>query len=162
MLNEFFWILDKVNKRVFIKMYPGYLRWLGVKIDSKNFDRTWISPTLFLDSADYSRITIGKNVTISFDVAILTHDFSIIHAARVVGKETKTIINKEVIIGNNVFIGAKSLILPGAIIGDNCIIGGGTVVRGKLIPNSIYAGNPCKKLCSIEEFVDKYSDLLKE
>jgi acetyltransferase-like isoleucine patch superfamily enzyme len=32
--------------------------------------------------------------------------------------------------------------VPGADIGENCIIGAGSVVRGRIPPNSIVVGNP--------------------
>lgn len=163
LMNIPFWVLDKVAKNAFIKYYPKYLKWLGVIIDADDYEGTWISPTVFLDSSRYDLIEIGKKVTISFDVSILVHDFSIVHAARAIEptKNLKSIIYKKVKIGNNVFIGAKTLILPGSDIGDNCIIGGGTVVKGKLEPNSIYCGNPCKKIGDIDGYLNRYRDYLE-
>ena len=58
-------------------------------------------------------------------------------------------------IGNNVFIGMRSIILQGTNIGDNVIIGAGSVVSGKVESNSVYAGNPAKKICSLEEHKNK-------
>lgn len=124
-LNILFFIMDKIAKKQFIRMYPKYLHWLGVNIDPKTYEGTWISPSIFIDSSKYDFINIGKQVTISFDVSILVHDYSIVHAARTIGKQVSSIIYKPVIIGNNVFVGAKTVILPGTVIGDNCIIGGG-------------------------------------
>lgn len=162
LLNSFFWILDKINKNAFVKKYPQYLRWLGVDINTEESEDTWISPTIFLDSARYDYIHIGKNVTISFDVTVLVHDYSIVHAGRTVGGyKTKDIIYKEVLIGNNVFIGAKTIILPGTSIGDNCIIGAGSVVKGRLESDSIYVGNPATKIGNVETFAEKYSFLLR-
>lgn len=83
------------------------------------------------------------------------------HAAKAIGKEVqvrnsdkskngelkdRSIIKKNVSIGNNVFIGAKTLILP----------------EGVLEENSIYAGNPCKKIGTIESFANRYEFLLEE
>ncbi len=124
-LNSLFFILDKIYKNGYIKLYPKYLHWLGININPSKYEGTWISPTVFFDSSKYEFITIGEQVTISFDVAILVHDFSIFHAARSVGKQVSSIIYKPVCIGNNVFVGARSLIMPGTSIPDNCIIGGG-------------------------------------
>lgn len=159
-LNIFFWLLDKVSKRVYIRLYPKYLHFLGIDVDANDVSGTWISPTTFFDSSQYNLIKIGKQVTISFDCVILVHDYSIVHAARAAKKNVSDIVFKKVEIGNNVFIGARSTILPGTIIGDNCIIGSGAVVKGILEPNYIYAGNPCKKIGTIENLVDKYVDLL--
>lgn len=161
-VNNLFWLMDKVDKKHYLKLYPHYLKWLGIQIDSENVAGTQISPTTFFDSSKYNYIEIGKAVTISFGVSILVHDFSIVHATRSIGKKTNAIIYKRVKIGNNVFIGAKSTILPGSTIGDNCIVGGKTVVRGHLDANSIYAGNPCKKIGSVDDFTQKYKELICE
>ena len=45
--------------------------------------------------------------------------------------------------------------MGGAIIGDNTIIGASTVVSGRLEPNSVYAGNPAKRILSIEDYREK-------
>ena len=47
------------------------------------------------------------------------------------------------------------VILPGTSIGDNVIIGAGAVVSGKVESNSVYAGNPAKRICSINEYICK-------
>lgn len=159
-LNLFFWLLDKICKKAFLRWYPKYLRWLGVQIDKNNTG--WISPTCFFDSSKYEYIKIGNDVVISFDVTILVHDYSIVNAGRAIDKKTDTIIYKRVEIGNNVFIGAKTIILPGSRIGDNCIIGAGSVIKGKIESNSIYVGNPARKIGDVEDFAHKYMYCFRE
>lgn len=162
-LNSVFWVMDKVAKKQYVKLYPQYLRWLGIKISPQNFSGggTWISPTVFFDSAGYDQIEIGESVTISFDVTILVHDYSIIHAARATHNEgqVKKSLVKPVLIGNNVYIGAGAIILPGTEIGNNVIIGAGAVVKGKLEPNSVYAGNPARKIKTVEDFYKKNTNI---
>lgn len=53
-------------------------------------------------------------------------------------------INKDVIIGKNVWIGSRVIILPGSELGDGCIIQAGSVVVGKISPLSIAGGHPAK------------------
>ena len=48
----------------------------------------------------------------------------------------------DIVIGRDVWIAYGAVILAGAEIGDGCIIGAGSVVRGKVAPFSIMAGNP--------------------
>lgn len=60
-----------------------------------------------------------------------------------------------VTIGNNVFIGVNSIVLKDTIIGDNVIIGAGSVISGNVESNSVYAGVPAKKICSLDEYVEK-------
>ena len=53
---------------------------------------------------------------------------------------------KDIVIGNHVWIGCRSTILKGAVIPDNCVIAAGvTVVRKYEEQNSIYAGNKILK-----------------
>lgn len=65
---------------------------------------------------------------------------------------------RPVTIGDNVFIGWGATILPGAIIGENTIIGAGAVVSGFIEPDSVYTGNPAKKLMTIDEFYNRRID----
>jgi len=55
---------------------------------------------------------------------------------------------KEVIIGNNVWIGNNVLILKGVSIGDNAIIAAGSVVTKNVPEGSVVAGNPAKMIKS--------------
>ena len=54
-----------------------------------------------------------------------------------------------VIIGNNVWIGGNVVILPGVEIGDNTVIGAGAVVTKNCEANSVYVGNPARKVKNI-------------
>lgn len=58
-------------------------------------------------------------------------------------------------IGSNVFIGLNSIVLSGAHIGDNVIIGAGSVVSGEVYADSVYAGNPARKIMTIEDYYHK-------
>lgn len=156
--NIYYWLLDKIDKKSYIIKYPKYLRNLGVKI-SENPGDCWISPTIFLDSFSYESIEIGNDCTISFDVAVLVHDYSINNAFRLLGipeEKQHRLIVRPVKIGNNCFIGARTTILPGSVIEDDCIIGAGTVVRGHIKNGSVASGNPVKIIGSVEEFALKH------
>ncbi|MGH2217738.1 acyltransferase, partial [Enterococcus faecalis] len=55
------------------------------------------------------------------------------------------IIQKEVLIKDDVWIGARTIILPGAIISEGTVIAAGTVVPGKKFPpNVVLGGNPAR------------------
>lgn len=49
-------------------------------------------------------------------------------------------------IGNHVWIGKRSCILKGVTVGDNSIVGFASVVTKDIEENSIYAGNPARKI----------------
>lgn len=140
-----FIILNKINLSLYKKTYPRYLKWLGIDIedDYTSFGDPWISPSCYFDPTAYGLISIGKSTTISFDVVILVHDYSIDKQLYANDKVHGLLID-EVNIGSNVFIGARAVILPGTTIGDNCIIGAGAIVKGNFVPGSIIAGNPAR------------------
>lgn len=104
-----------------------------------------------LNSSNF--IKIGNNVQITDGVVILGHDY----AYSVVTNKYNKILRpqSETIIGDNVFIGINSIILMGTKIGNNTIIGAGSVVKGKIDSDSVYAGNPAKKICTLEEYKEK-------
>lgn len=102
-------------------------------------------------------ITIGEQVVISKKVTFLTHDYSITTALYQewgeLKKEVK--IDGPITIEENVFIGLGTLLLPGTHIGKNTIIGAGSVVKGRIPENSVAAGNPCKVIMTLQEYLSK-------
>lgn len=99
-------------------------------------------------------ITLGNHVEISSNVRFITHD-----GATWVFREKERY--KDVIrygkieIKDNCFIGANSTILPGVTIGPNSVVGACSLVRKDVSPNSVYAGNPARRICSIEDYAEK-------
>ncbi len=85
-----------------------------------------------------AKIIIGKNSLIGPNVGIITanHDIHNLYIHKS---------GKDVIIGNNCWIGMNSVILPGIKLGDHTIVGAGSVVT-KSFPegNVLIAGNPAE------------------
>ncbi len=107
-----------------------------------------------IDMGEPYLLHIGNNVTIT-GVKILTHDASL---KKNIGY-SKT---GKVHIGNEVFIGWGSIILPNTVIGNRVIIGAGCVVARDIPSNSVVIGNPCKIICSYDEYVQKNRKLMEE
>lgn len=120
----------------------------GLKIGQN----TMINSGFNIDSAWPWLISIGDNVTISTNVTILAHDAS----TNIVRQSTRL---GQVTIGNNVFVGTRAIILCGVTVGDNVVIGAGSVITHDLPSNGVYAGIPAKRICSIEEYREKYQTL---
>ena len=98
-------------------------------------------------------LTIGNNVNITGPATILTHDYS---WSVLKGRYGYICGNqKPTIIGNNVFVGWGATILAGVTVGDNVIIGAGAVVCKDCLSDSVYAGNPAKRVMGIEEYFAK-------
>lgn len=98
-----------------------------------------------------NRISIGEGVLIGADALIADTDF---HPARSPRRRFAPIPDRrpedEIVIGNNVFIGARAIILKGSRIGDDAVIGAGAVLRGHVPPGSICVGNPAQVIGQIK------------
>lgn len=109
-----------------------------------------------IDSSNPFLLKIGDHVRIAEGVKILTHDYAWsvlkryndeqIQPGNVLGAQSP------VEIGSNIFIGMNAIITRGVKIGDNVVIGAGSVVTKDCPSNGVYAGNPAKRIMSIEEF----------
>ncbi len=94
-----------------------------------------ISSSAKLDRTNPRGVHIGDCTLVSFDAAILTHDF--------VGNR-----HVDTWIGSHCFVGARTVIMPGIRIGNHCVIGSGAVVTHDVPDNSLVAGNPARILKS--------------
>lgn len=101
-----------------------------------------------IDSLIPQFVEIGENFISAPGSLITAHDASTFLFSK------KYRIEK-VIIGNNVFLGANSIVLPGVTIGNNVIIGAGAIITKDIPSNSVYAGNPAKFICTIDEYINK-------
>lgn len=101
--------------------------------------------TSHLGAMCYVNVLHGS-LKIGDDVAIGPHTDLIVYSNHYEKGQrvTDCRIQENIHIGNNVFIGAHSMILPGAHIEDNVVVGAGSVVKGKLEANTIYAGTPVR------------------
>jgi acetyltransferase-like isoleucine patch superfamily enzyme len=78
------------------------------------------------------KISIGKNTKIAPNVCINDHD----HNYRNI--DNHHLLTGEVVIGENVWIGANVVILRNTHIGNNAVIAAGSVVKGNIPANSLY------------------------
>ena len=148
-------ILDGINNRFFTTLYYRYLKHIGVKFSGRP---NYISSSAYIDGQGYSLITIGKDVVISREAMLLTHDFSIENALHSIGcgtEDRSKHLNLPIFIGDNSFIGARASLLPGTHIGKNCIVGACAVVKGTVPDNSVVIGNPCKIIGLTTELGEK-------
>ena len=86
------------------------------------------------------KIVIGKGTCIANNVGIITtnHDIN--------NPEEHTM-GKDVIIGEQCWIGMNSVILPGVVLGSHTVVGAGSVVTKSFEEgNCIIAGNPAHKI----------------
>lgn len=98
------------------------------------------------------RVEIGNNVMIGAGVRIYDMDFHPLESEFRYGKnkddsKTRT---APVKINDGAFIGAGSIILKGVSIGKNSIVGAGSVVSKSIPAGEVWAGNPARRVKSIE------------
>jgi acetyltransferase-like isoleucine patch superfamily enzyme len=93
-------------------------------------------------NALYGNVTIGEFVAVGPGTKIFSYSNHYAPQAKVTDKK----ITCDVVIGDNVFIGANCCVLPGSVVGNNVIVGAGSVVRGVLESGCVYGGVPCRKL----------------
>jgi acetyltransferase-like isoleucine patch superfamily enzyme len=96
-------------------------------------------------------VSIGDNVLIGGGVKIFDSDFHPIHPNNRHSKDIQLVNKADIIIEDNVFIGAYAIILKGTHIGKNSIVGAGSVVTKDIPDGEIWAGNPAKFIRRVSE-----------
>lgn len=154
-------LTEPINNNMYMKSKTFLLKSFGMKIEGQPL---YIHKTVKFD--DFDKISLKNNIVISFGVYFLTHDYSRLVAYNYLtskfGTDIIQINNidnpliKEILIGENTFIGCRSLILPGTVIGMNCIIGAGSVVKGRIPDNSVVIGNPAKIIGNVTDLGTKW------
>jgi acetyltransferase-like isoleucine patch superfamily enzyme len=89
----------------------------------------------------FKGITIGRNVKCGANTLITDGDWH--------PEDARSGEPREVVIGDNVWLGVGVMVLKGAKIGDNALIGANSVVMGEIPANVVAGGNPCKVIRSL-------------
>lgn len=88
----------------------------------------------------FGEITIGKGVYIACNVGIITAN----HNVRNLDEHETA---RDVVIGDDCWIGMNSMIMPGVVLGSRTIVGAGTVVTHSFPEgNCVICGNPGRKM----------------
>lgn len=131
--------------------YINFIRRQGINIGNDCIFR--VPKTCVIDMTRPYLITIGNRVDMNINFKIYTHDWG---SHVFLGKYGQMVNSSGTVnIGNNIYFGADCTILKGVTIGDNCIIGAGSVVTHSIPGNSVAAGNPCKVICSLDDYFKK-------
>jgi acetyltransferase-like isoleucine patch superfamily enzyme len=89
------------------------------------------------------KITVGNNSLIASGCRFIDHD----HGTKkneLIGIQKG--IEKEIVIGCDVWIGANAIILKGVEIGDGAVVAAGAVVTKSIPPYEIWGGFPANKI----------------
>lgn len=89
---------------------------------------------------DGGKICFGDDVLVGPNVQILTVN----HPTDAEQRLTRKSLIEDIVIGNNVWIGAGAILLPGIKVDNNSVIAAGSIVTQDVEANVIVAGNPAK------------------
>lgn len=86
------------------------------------------------------KITVGRNSIIGYNTTLLAHEY-LIDEYRL----------GEIVIGDEVMIGANCTILPGVTIGNRAIVSAATLVNADVPEGAFVGGNPMRIIYTKEE-----------
>ncbi|MDD1514439.1 acyltransferase [Priestia megaterium] len=139
-----FW---KVVRNFLIIQCARYAPFLSVKnwlykvcLGMKVGPQTSFALMVMLDIMFPEKIQVGRNTVIGYNTTILAHEYLITEYRL-----------GDVIIGDEVMIGANSTILPGVTIGNEAVVAAGTVVHKDVAPGFFVGGNPMRVIYTKEE-----------
>lgn len=89
----------------------------------------------------FTSIKIGNNVRCGANTLITDSDWH--------PDDPRVGASKEVVIGDNVWLGLNAVVLKGVEIGANSVIGANSLVTKNIPANVIAAGNPCKEIAKL-------------
>ena len=127
--------IKAIKKGINVNIHPTVSIRFGEKIVLGN--NIAIGPNCGIWASNGSKITIGDNSAIAFGSFIVSSHHGILRSQ---GFRGQKLIEKDVVIENDVWIGAHSAILCGVTIGKHSIIGAGTVVSKDIPPYTIVTG----------------------
>ena len=115
---------------------------------------TFIGSQVYMDLVAPHLISVGRHVTITKGVMILTHDA----LGQRVDRKSKY---GRVIIEDHVAIGVGAIILPGTRIQKGSIVAAGAVITSgtDIPPGEVWGGNPGHRICSVEQYRKKRSSI---
>lgn len=146
-----FWKVVKNFIVIQVSRYTPFLRvknwlyktFLRMKVGKQTAFALMVMPDIMFPE----KITIGENCIIGYNTTILAHEY-LIDEYRI----------GEVVIGDEVMIGANVTILPGVIIGDRAVIAAGSVVH-KDVPEGVFVGgNPLTTIYTKEQMASRRKD----
>jgi acetyltransferase-like isoleucine patch superfamily enzyme len=90
----------------------------------------------------YRRVRIGEQCVVADRAMFIDFDHNVADVEQPVRKQG--IYMRDVVVGNNVWVGYNAQILRGVTVGDNAIIGANSVVTRDIPANAVAAGTPAR------------------
>ncbi len=87
------------------------------------------------------RIVLGDRVLLAPEVFITASNYGVRHGTPIAQQERR---EADVVIGDDVWLGAHVVVLPGVVVGDGAVVGAASVVSRSLPAHCIAVGVPAK------------------
>lgn len=145
--------LSKIQDIMRIREYKKYINGSGYRLDYGVYlqypEKISIGEGTYINSgriyaSPNATITIGKNCLISYNVHMRTDSHNYRDKKKLIQKQGYN--ERDIVIGDDVWIGYGAQIMPGCVIGGGGVIGAGAVVTHSTEPYCVYAGIPAKKI----------------
>lgn len=105
---------------------------------------TMINDNTMIHASPNAKIVIGDHCMISYYVCLRTQAHNYLDTTIPMKHQGQQ--EKDIVIGNDVWIGYGAQIMPGIHIGDGAVIGAGAIVTKDCDAYGVYAGVPAKKI----------------
>lgn len=103
----------------------------------------------------HGRITIGEDVRLGPECFLTASDYGAEPGKKIVEQQR---LEADIVVGNDVWLGARVFVTAGVEIGDGCIVGAGAVVTRSLPPGSVAVGVPARVVHSRGESAARESE----
>jgi len=90
----------------------------------------------------YQRVSIGEQCVIADRAMFIDFDHTVSDVEQPIRRQG--IYKRDVIVGNNVWVGYNAQVLRGVTVGDNSIVGANSVVTRDIPANAVVAGSPAR------------------
>lgn len=115
--------------------------------------RTQIGERGYLWAGDESgRITIGEHCRFGPEVFVTASDYGLAPDQPIAYQDRN---ERDVVIGDDVWLGARAFVGAGVTIGDGCVVSAGSVVTKSLPPGSVAVGIPARIVRRREDYVPR-------
>lgn len=110
--------------------------------------RVVIRPNTIIMASKMAAIKIGDDVLIGSGVHFYSSNHEFADKSKLISEQGHSR-SQDIIVENDVWIGANAIILPGVRIGRHSVVAAGSVVTKSVEEFSVYAGVPARKIKDI-------------
>ncbi len=119
----------------------------SVRMDTPPYRKFWLGDYSVVESFACINNAVGSHVNLAQGITItaLNHNFDD-SEKRI---DQQGISTKEVVLEDDIWVGANAVILPGVTIGKHAVVAAGAIVTKDVPPHSLVAGVPAKVIRQI-------------